>query len=442
MTRSRFGAVRLGGALASAFVVTSLLVACDDGGDIPTGSSTGNGGATSATSGTKSSSSGTSSSTSSSQASSTSTGMPSSLDDLLARLRANRDATLQEESDAGGWPVLVTTTSGPARVVAAANSSLQIAGDFNRWTPAALTPDQGFGYAIVPDEAGAKYKLVDEGTYGPDPWARSYAYDQNGEITQIAPTTPHLERYFSKGDAKNAPRTVRVWVPAGAATSVLYAEDGQNLFDPNGIKGGWKLDQTAPAGMLIVGVDNTPDRFEEYTHVTDQVGGQTYGGEADEYAAFLEGVVRPLVATHYGEPQKRGLLGSSLGGLVSLEIAYRYPGVYRFAASMSGTLGWGSISLSNPTIIQKYVAKGHQATAIYLDSGGGGTCADTDGDGTMDDGDSTDNFCETNQMRDALAGLGYQFDVDLFHWHEPGAIHDEAAWAARVFRPLQIFQGL
>jgi predicted alpha/beta superfamily hydrolase len=424
--------------IASAFVVLSLVfggvVGCDDSGEIPTGGSTGAGASTSASSSTSSVTT-TSGSTSSG---STSTGMVSSLDDLLARLRANRDLTLQEESDKGGWPVLVTE----GRVVVATNSSLQIAGDFNAWTPAALTADQGFGYAILPDVAGAKYKLVDGGTYGPDPWARAYAYDQNGEITQIAPTTPHLDRYFEKGDAKNAPRTVRVWVPEGGATSVLYAEDGQNLFDPDAFFGGWKLDQAAPAHMMIVAIDNTADRFQEYTQVTDQIQGQTIGGEADEYAAFLDGVVRPLVATHYGEPTKRGLIGSSLGGLVSLEIAYAYPSVYAFAASMSGTLGWGSIALSNPTIIQKYVAKGHQPTAIYLDSGGGGTCADTDGDGTMDDGDSTDNFCETNQMRDALAGLGYQFDVDLFHWHEAGATHDEAAWAARVFRPLQIFDGL
>ena len=35
--------------------------------------------------------------------------------------------------------------------------------------------------------------------------------------------------------------------------------------------------------------------------------------------------------------------------------------------------------------------------------------------------------------------IGYEYDKDLFHWHEPGAHHNEAAWAARVSRPLKIF---
>lgn len=419
-----------------AFVCAASALACDDATTVPTGSSTGSGGDAATTSTT--STSGSTSSTSTSM-SSTSSGMVSSLDDVLARLRADRDGTIRQEADAGGWPVLVTE----GRVVVAENPELQIAGDFNGWMPTALTADQGFGYAVLPDSPGAKYKLVDGATYLPDPWARAYAYDRFGEITEIAPIASHLERYFEKGDAKNAPRTVRVWVPEGGATHVLYAEDGQNLFDPGAFYGGWKLDQTTPPHVMIVGIDNTPDRFQEYTHVLDDIGvGQAVGGEADEYAAFLEGVVRPLIAAHYGEPSKRGLIGSSLGGLVSLEIAYDYPGVYAFAASMSGTLGWGSIGLSNETIIQRYAQKGHQSTAIFLDSGGGGTCVDSDGDGTNDDGDAKDNYCETLQMRDTLEGLGYQFDVDLFHWHEPNATHDEAAWAARVFRPLQIFAGL
>jgi len=45
-------------------------------------------------------------------------------------------------------------------------------------------------------------------------------------------------------------------------------------------------------------------------------------------------------------------------------------------------------------------------------------------------------------MRDALLSVGYAFNVDLAHWWEPGAPYNEAAWAARVFRPLDIFRGL
>ena len=53
-----------------------------------------------------------------------------------------------------------------------------------------------------------------------------------------------------------------------------------------------------------------------------------------------------------------------------------------------------------------------------------------------------DNICFTDDFRAAMEGIGYEYEVDLFHWHAPGARHDEAAWADRVSRPLELFKGL
>ena len=93
--------------------------------------------------------------------------------------------------------------------------------------------------------------------------------------------------------------------------------------------------------------------------------------------------------------------------------------------SLSGTMGWGSIGANQPTMIDLYPAAGVTDTWIYLDSGGGGTCWDGDGDGIEDDDpDAADNYCENAQLRDALIAVGYQHEVDLWHWHEPGAAHD------------------
>src|SRR5262249_51173760 len=155
--------------------------------------------------------------------------------------------------------------------------------------------------------------------------------------------------------------------------------------------------------------------------------------------------VRPLVRERYGEPGPVGTMGSSLGGLIAFHIADRFPGEYAFAASLSGTMGWGSIGpeMHNQTMIERYAAHGHQATVLYLDSGGGGTCFDSDGDGIDDDDPSaSDNYCENAQMKATLLGVGYQEGQDLTYWYEPGATHDEAHWAARVFRPLDLFDSL
>jgi len=52
-----------------------------------------------------------------------------------------------------------------------------------------------------------------------------------------------------------------------------------------------------------------------------------------------------------------------------------------------------------------------------------------------------DNYCANQQLRDVLLGDGYLEGEDFTYFHEPGATHSEAAWSARLFRPLTAFFG-
>jgi len=369
--------------------------------------------------------------------------MPSvaDLDALLDDLRSDRDAAMLAQSRESGWPTAVV---GGFLFVSTEGLPL-VAGDFDDFQGTAMTQEDDFYWVVLDVPAGTRYKFTDGASdYRPDPWSRAYQWDDQGLMSMRAPAAAHLERHFAVGNAATeiAERTVRIWMPATAPTHLLYAHDGQNLFNPYASFGGWQLNTTAPDGLMIVGIDNTAERFAEYTHTGD-LGSSTSKGDA--YAAYVQETVRPLIREHYGEPEKVGTMGSSLGGLIALHIADRYPGEYAFAASLSGTLGWGSIDgQGTDTMIARYQAAGHRTTALYIDSGGNGdTCADTDGDGTNDDdATSFDNYCETRQMESVLVGLSYQYDIDLWHWHEPGAQHNEASWAARVFRPLQDFMSL
>lgn len=370
------------------------------------------------------------------------------LDGILQELRDNRDAALLKYAADPGWPIHLPE----GYLFVSADPALNlVAGDHDGWAGSALTaePGEDFQWALLgTPQPGDKYKFTNLTAWAADPWARSYTVDGNGEISHIEPSVAHIDRYHQVGDAAMAPRPLRVWVPAEPIDRVLYAHDGQNLFYDGGLFGSWQLEQSAPPGMLIVGIDNTEARMDEYTHVQDDIDGtgQLIGGQGDAYADFLEMTVRPIIQARYGEPGLLGVMGSSLGGLISLHIADRYEGTYAFAASLSGTLGWGSLdpNIHNETMIERYAAAGHRDTVLYLDSGGGGmTCADSDGDGINDDDlEADDNYCETVQMRDVLFGLGYVSEVDLYHWWEPNALHNEAAWAARVDIPLGIFSGL
>lgn len=360
-------------------------------------------------------------------------------DALVAQVRAEGEAAMLAIAAEHGWPV---PTAEGQLVIHRARGAWQVAGAFDDWAGQPMRCDTLCWALLDATEGG--YKFTDGSTWLADPLSRRYTYDEHGEMSLIGSRDAHLQRWFAVGDAQLAPRTVRAWVPAGPITHVLYAHDGQNLFDPEAPWGGWRLQHSAPEGLLVVGIDNTAARMDEYTHVPDTLAGVEYGGDGDAYAAFVRDTVRPLIRAHHGEPGPVGVLGSSLGGLISLHMAQADPGEYRFAASLSGTLGWGSFEQHNPTVIERFQGAGHQATALYLDSGGGGvTCADSDGDGIHDDDlESDDNYCETLQLRDVLAAEGYRFDHDLWHWWEPDAAHDEAAWAARVGRPLELFVGL
>jgi predicted alpha/beta superfamily hydrolase len=367
------------------------------------------------------------------------------LDELLDALRADPEKALLAQANEGGWPAPV----GGGHLFVTTDPALdKVAGDHDGWTGTDLTQDQGFRWIVLPVAPGTQYKFTNLTDYLADPWSRSYTYDDFGEMSLVDPGELHLDRFFQIGDAKMAPRTVRILVPEQAPTHVLYTHDGQNLFDPDAFFGGWKIQDAVPAAMLVVGLDNTPARMDEYTHVPDVISGGSLavGGLGDAYADYLKGTVRPLVAKHYGgEPEVRGTMGSSLGGLISFHIADHHPGEYAFAASLSGTMGWGSIGdgVHNETIIERYAAHGHQSTVLYLDSGGdGGACGDTDGDGVDDDVGQGDNYCENAQMLGLLLSLGYKENEDLAYVWDPGGLHNEAAWASRVNVPLQIFAGL
>ncbi len=342
-----------------------------------------------------------------------------------------------------------------------------VAGDFNGWSTSAapMTAVAGSWYRVDLDIAPGPnrylYKFTDGQQWVPDPNARRFGYDQYGEYSLVSGglTLGHLERLRGIAGSGLAPRDLTLYLPPGYEASstpypVLYAHDGQNLFDPSAPWGGWRLDSTIEALLaqnqirpfLVVGIHNTAERMDEYTHVTDMLSGQTVGGKGEAYFSLITTRIMPLVASHYRvstAPADTWTMGSSLGGLISLYFGMKHADVFGRVAGLSSTAGWGSIGAHNPTIIELLPTIAKPDAVFYLDSGGddggGQGCLDADHDGIEDDAAAaSDNYCENLQLRDAFVASGFTPGVDVFHWWEPGAGHNEAAWAARVQRPLQV----
>lgn len=366
-----------------------------------------------------------------------------SLDEALALLRADPDAALLALSKSHGLPLVLD--DGRRLFVSTFASERQLAGELNGWVPEPMTDEGDFAWLARSAADGGGYKLTNGTSWLADPRSRAYGFDGYGEMSLVSRVGQGRERHFDVGGFGLGPRVVRALVPAGSVTHVLYAHDGQNLFHPDDqtMFGSWHIEASVPPGVLVIGIDNTAARMDEYTHVADDIP-EHVGGSADDYARLVEETVRPLVRRWYGEPGPVGVMGSSLGGLVSLAIADRNPAGWDFVASLSGTLGWGSIAAGSndgdDTIIDLWRGAGRRPFTVYLDSGGTATpCADDDGDGIRDDGSGGDNSCETEQMYQLMLDEGQVEGVDLFYVLDEGAGHNEAAWAARVGDIMELF---
>ena len=357
----------------------------------------------------------------------------------------NADETFKIIASQGGFPI--KTGANTFLFACLCDSGpWSLTGMFSEWALLPMIQSGSIWWleTTIDDATDTLYKFSNGQVYIPDPYARRYGYDNNGEYSLVEAQRAHLERWHNDGNEDILARRIRVWVPEnGHFDRTLFVHDAQNIFDPSAPWGGWKLQDSVPEKTLVVGVDNSIQRMDEYTHTTDRIDEGEVGGLGDAYANYLHMEIRPFIEDQYGVAEINGLMGASLGGLISLYTALRYPNAYDMAISLSGTVGWGRIELSNPTIIELFQNAGQQPFAIYIDSGGYGDCYDSDGDGIQDDNlNSPDNYCENLQFRDSLADLGYSFDVSLWHWHENGAEHNEAAWAARVWRPLSHFYSL
>jgi len=393
---------------------------------------------------------------------------PGRVDALAARLSdpsasaAALDALIHEVAWAEGWPV----SDGASWLFATrwddAPPEVSLVSDVNDWSPArgaASRAASGVHYWVRLDgasfdvpAAGAKYKWRGApDVFRAPPEATAYGYDAFGEHGYVAPPTDvrWRERFPAFESASlEAPRAFRALLPAGFtpgdAARVLLLHDGQNVFHPDAPFGGWRVDEAVSAAgyedVLVLAIDNAPDRMSAYTHVPDRIGGGPTGGRADDYLDLIEREALPFFRARYRVAAAGdGLVigGSSLGGLVSLYAAQSRPTLSGCVIAMSSTLGWGAFDPAADgadALVRRWSTRA--GPALYLDSGGGGTCGDPDGDGVAEDSDDRDNYCVTNQLRDRLETLGYAHGVDLFHWYEAGAGHHEAAWAARISRGL------
>jgi predicted alpha/beta superfamily hydrolase len=234
------------------------------------------------------------------------------------------------------------------------------------------------------------------------------------------------------GEGLKYDRDVIVWLPPSYERDtqrrypVLYMHDGQNVFDPSTsfLGADWRADEVADSlirtgaieEIIIVAVNNSPDRMSEYS---DAPTGRTY-------AKFVVERLKPLIdSTYRTKPsaENTAVMGSSLGGLVSLCFVWWYPEVFSKAGCLSSTV----IPGSREEILKEIRAYAgpRKKVRLYFDVGG------------MERG----LLSGFKALSSTLKEKGYEEGKDLEFFLDEGAVHNEIAWSHRLWRPMTFLFG-
>ena len=256
------------------------------------------------------------------------------------------------------------------------------------------------------------------------------------------------------------PRNVDVWLPEDYNPqneyAVLYMHDGQMLFDSTSTwnKQEWQVDEVAGRlqqegtirNCLVVGIwNNGAYRHAEYfpqkpmqflpEQIRAGLTAQNLKGNpmSDQYLLFLTKELKPYIDSHFSTKTDAAntlIMGSSMGGLISMYALCEYPEIFGGAACLS--THWVGTFERNEPIPEAFVTylKHHlpdPAThKLYFDYGT----------------ETLDSLYEDYQLRvdEVLKEKGYT-QLNWMTKKFPGADHSEKAWASRLHIPLQFLLG-
>ena len=278
-------------------------------------------------------------------------------------------------------------------------------------------------------------------------------------------TIQRVENFHSK---LVSARNIDIWLPANynpnMKYSVLYMQDGQNLYDSNTTWNhqSWDIDdlltkliQTqAIQDVLVVGIWNgQQSRHAEYfpqkpfesllpaekDSITTELqkAGRTkdpFTPVSDKYLLFLVNELKPYIDSTYStftDRQHTFIAGSSMGGLISLYAICEYPKVFGGAACFS-THWPGTLRVDNNPVPEAFVRyiRDHlpdpASHHLYFDYGDQGLDA---------------LYPPLQSKVDAVMKAKGFSEKNWITRYFPGENHSEQAWNKRLHIPMLFLFG-
>ena len=174
--------------------------------------------------------------------------------------------------------------------------------------------------------------------------------------------TENVKIISEKFEIPQLKTTRRIWIylPKDYETShkkydVMYLQDAQNLFDDaSSYAGEWQVDETlnkifekTGKSLIVVGIDNGGEkRIEELSPYKNAKYG---GGNGENYVKFIVETLKPFIDKNYRtKPQRKftTIGGSSLGSLISVYAAVKYPETFGKVLAFSSAFWFNAKELN------------------------------------------------------------------------------------------------
>jgi enterochelin esterase family protein len=329
------------------------------------------------------------------------------------------------------WSALANEASYPLRDGATVlflhkGTAVALSGTFNGWKADEMLvqladTDLYFRKQSIPAGA-AQYKFIDGANWFSDPLNKHVAWDgiETGGLGAFNSVAPDVSAPSAGGRLEwtrvaspqfGHTRDVFVYLPESYDLDTcrryptLYVHDGnesitRSHFDQ--VAGQvFQAKQAAEAILVFVALASQNDRIDEYSCEETSKG--------PEYADFLcDTLVKTVIDIAYrtsGKAEERGLVGASLGGLISYAALFWRNDCFQLAASQSGSFWYAEnmmvkrVQATTPNVA---------LTRAYLDNG-------------------QDNRESTLAMAQALKDKGYP----VYHWEKLEQGHTWDAWQDR-----------
>lgn len=267
--------------------------------------------------------------------------------------------------------------------------------------------------------------------------------------------TVDLERRKSRGSEKRLRvkhknviydefdgRPIFIYIPNGYEEAdklypVVYMHDGQNLFSSStGSSEEWTIDETLDElitknvieEVIVAGVFHSSQRMEEYIPYSfNDIGssGYPFVGEGKQFVEWYVKKLIPYIESKYKvhrDRKARAIMGSSLGGGISLYMANHYPDIFSMA---------GIISLApTPGVFDDLSSSKKSDMKFWIDAG---------------EKEMARDYSYVDHERtiiDILLSKGFTYGDNLVYYEVPKAIdHRESVVAERIAYPFIYFFG-